>query len=157
MNQPSIQDFYPDDYSHCYGCGKNNEFGLQLKSYWDGETTIARFTPKAYHTAFPGFVYGGLLASLIDCHGTGSAAAAAYKFQNREPGSEPALRFVTASLSVDYLAPTPMGVELELRGEFLEVKERKVIVAITVSANGKVCAKGRVIAVKMPESMLPVL
>jgi acyl-CoA thioesterase FadM len=58
-------------------------------------------------------------------------------------------------LQVSYLAPTPLGVELELRGTPVEVKGKKVVVDITVSANGKVTAKGQVIAVRMPESMAP--
>ena len=65
----------------------------------------------------------------------------------------PAIRFVTGALNVNYLAPTPQGVELELIGFFSEIKERKIIVDIVVSANGVVCAKGAVIAVKMPQSM----
>lgn len=72
-----FQDYYPDELSHCYGCGRLNEHGLQIKSAWDGEETVAYFTPRPYHTAIPGYVYGGLLASLIDCHGTGTASAAA--------------------------------------------------------------------------------
>ena len=100
-------------------------------------------------------MYGGLVASLIDCHGTGSAAAATYRAAGREMGSEPSLRFVTASLKVDYLAPTPQNVELELRGVITEVKERKVVVDITLSAEGKICAKGHVIAVLMPDNMIP--
>jgi acyl-coenzyme A thioesterase PaaI-like protein len=129
--------------------------GHQLKSYWDGEETVATFTPNEEHTALPGFVYGGLLASLIDCHGTGSASAAAYKAEGRPLGSEPALRFVTGNLNVDFLAPTPLGVPLQLRGTIREVKEKKVIVDITIYANDKACVKGSVIAVKMPASMLP--
>ena len=149
----AFQDYYPDELSHCYGCGTNNPDGHQLKSYWDGDTTVAHFTPEPFHTAIPGYVYGGLVASLIDCHGTGSAAAAAYRAEGREMGSEPALRYVTAALQVDYLAPTPMGVELELRGTSMEVGARKVIVEITVSAAGETVARGRVVAVKMPEHM----
>ena len=62
MNQIAFQDAYPDDLSHCFGCGKNNPQGHQLKSYWheqgqEFETTIAHFTPESYHTAIPGFVY----------------------------------------------------------------------------------------------------
>lgn len=151
----AFQDLYPEELSHCYGCGSHNKDGHQLKSYWDGEQTVARFTPQAFHTAIPGYVYGGLIASLIDCHGTGTAAAAVYRAQGRAMGSLPAIRFVTASLKVDYLAPTPMGVELKLRGIPVEVKERKVIVEITVLAGDTVCARGQVIAVKMPDSMLP--
>jgi len=149
----AFQDYYPDEVSHCYGCGTKNGHGHQLKSYWEGDTTIARFTPEPYHTAIPGYVYGGLIASLVDCHGTGSAAAAAYRAQGREIGSEPPLRYVTASLKVDYLAPTPLGVELELRGTPVEVAERKVIVEISVNAEGEVCARGRVVAVRMPAEM----
>lgn len=155
MNQKAFQDCYPDDLSYCYGCGRLNEHGLQLKSYWDGEETVAIFDPRTYHIAIPGYVYGGLIASLIDCHSTGTAAAAAYRQEKREMGTEPPLRFVTASLKVDYLRPTPLGVPLEVRGNVEEVKGRKVVVSTTVAAEGKICARGEVVAVKMPEHMIP--
>lgn len=154
MKPKPIQDYYPDDVAHCYGCGRLNEHGHQIKSFWDGDETVAHFTPKEYHTAIPGFVYGGLIASLIDCHGTGSAALAAYRAENREPDTQPAFRFVTASLQVDYLKPTPLGVELEIRGKIIEVKGRKVITEITVLANGKMTAGGRVVAVQMSKNFM---
>ncbi|MDG4555440.1 MAG: PaaI family thioesterase [Candidatus Competibacter sp.] len=155
MNQKAFQDSYPDELSHCYGCGRLNEQGLQLKSYWDGEEAVARFEPGPHYIAIPGYVYGGLLASLIDCHGTGTAAAAAYRAAGRELGSEPPFRFVTASLQVDYLRPTPLGVPLEIRGRVEEVKARKVVVSATVTAAGEICARGRIVAVRIPENMLP--
>jgi len=150
----AVQDYYPEQFSYCYGCGRLNEHGHQIKSYWDGDETIAHFTPKPYHTAIPGYVYGGLIASLIDCHGTGTAALAAYRNEGREPGTEPAFRFVTASLQVDYLRPTPLGPKLELKGRVIEIKGRKVISNITLSANGEVTARGRVIAVQLPENLV---
>jgi acyl-coenzyme A thioesterase PaaI-like protein len=152
VNDKPIQDYYPDDVAHCYGCGRLNEHGHQIKSFWDGDESISHFTPKEYHTAIPGYVYGGLIASLIDCHGTGTAALAAYRSENREIESLPAFRFVTASLQVDYLRPTPLGVELELRGKVIEIKGKKVISEITVFANGEITARGDVVAVQMPES-----
>jgi acyl-coenzyme A thioesterase PaaI-like protein len=150
MSENAFQDDYPDELSHCYGCGRLNMDGLQLKSYWDGDETVARFRPRASHMAIPGYVYGGLLASLIDCHGTGSASAAAGRAR---PDDAP-FRFVPASLHVDYLRPTPIDAELEIRGTIKALKEKKVVVAATVSANGNVCAKGEVVAVRMPENML---
>ena len=153
MTETAIQDFYPEDVAHCYGCGRLNEHGLHIRSAWDGDETVAVLTPRSYHTAIPGYVYGGLIASFVDCHGTGSAALAAYRAAGREPGTEPPLRFVTASLKVDYLRPTPMGVPLEARGRILEVKPRKVSVEITVSAAGATCAHGQVVAVLMPENL----
>ena len=149
----AFQDFYPDDVAHCYGCGRLNETGMQIKSYWDGEETVAIFNPRSDHIALPGYVYGGLIASLIDCHGTGTAAAAKYRAEKREPGSDPPVRYVTASLHVDYLAPTPIDAALELRGRVKEIRERKVIVAVTLTANSRECARGEVTGVLMPESM----
>ncbi|GAB6283723.1 MAG: PaaI family thioesterase [Ignavibacterium sp.] len=153
MARKAIQDYYPAELSYCYGCGKLNEYGHHIKTYWDGDETVTRFTPKEYHIAIPGYVYGGLIASLIDCHGTGTAALASYRAENREPDTLPPFRFVTASLQVDYLKPTPLGVELELRGKIIEIKGRKVISEITVSANGIITVIGKVTAVQVPENM----
>ena len=155
MSQRPFQDDYPDALAHCYGCGKLNEHGHQIKSYWDGDESVCHFMPKPYHIAIPGYVYGGLLASLIDCHGTGTAAAAMYKFtQQQNPNVEPNMRFLTASLHVDYQKPTPIGVELEIRAKVKELKGRKVVVEEWLIANGVTTVRGEVIAVQIPESML---
>ena len=156
MKNDAFQDHYPDELALCYGCGRLNQHGHQLKSRWDGEETVAVFTPEPYHIAIPGYVYGGLIASIIDCHGTGTAAAAAYREAGREMGSNPPFRFVTASLHVDYLRPTPLGVPLEVRGSVEEVSGRKVVIQATVSAEGEICARGKVVAVQMPEHLVPV-
>jgi acyl-coenzyme A thioesterase PaaI-like protein len=150
----AFQDYYPDELSYCYGCGRLNPHGHQLKSTWEGEESVARHTPRPEHMAIPGYVYGGVLASLIDCHGTGTAAAAAYRAAGRELGSEPALRFLTASLKVDYLRPTPLGPELELRGRVVEVKGRKVVTRIRLLAEGVECVRGEVVAVQVPDEYL---
>ncbi len=152
--QIAIQDQYRDHSSHCYGCGRLNEHGLQIKSYWDGDQAVCRFQPRPYHTAVPGYVYGGLIASVIDCHGTGTAAAAAYAAEGRPMDSEPELRYVTASLHVDYLRPTSIDAPLELRGRVTELKGRKAVVEVTVTANGQVCARGKVVAVQAPADWL---
>lgn len=154
MQKLAFQDYYPDDVAHCYGCGKLNKEGHQIKTYWDGDETITRYTPKEYHTAIPGYVYGGLLASLIDCHGTGSAAAAMYKHERREMDTDPPLRFVTAQLNVTYLKPTPLGPEIVLKGKIREVKDKKVIVDVELFAEDELCVKGEVVAVKMPKSLI---
>ena len=154
MSDLAFQEYYSDDTAHCYGCGRLNDHGLQLKSYWEGEISVARYTPRPYHIAIPGFVYGGLLASLIDCHATGTAAAAAYRAQGRDMGTEPPLRYVTGSLHVNYLKPTPLGIQLELRGEVAELTDRKVIVEIELFAGDQLTVRGEVVAVKMPENLI---
>ena len=147
MSEKAFQDYYPDDYAHCYGCGRLNPEGHHFKSYWDGEETVCRYTPDAKYTGgFPGFLYGGMLASLMDCHAAGTAAAA----KAREDG-KPISRFVTASLKVDFLAPAPIDTELEVRCKVVEIKGRKVIVEVSLSAGGKQCATGTTVMVQIKD------
>jgi acyl-coenzyme A thioesterase PaaI-like protein len=101
----------------------------------------------------PGFVYGGLIASLIDCHSTGTAAAAMYRAEGRAMDTDPPLRFVTGSLHVDYVRPTPIEGPLELRSHVREIRGRKVVVSTTLSVHGQACATGEVVAVLIPEEM----
>lgn len=148
----AFQDYYPENLAHCYGCGSQNKHGHRIKTFWDGEESVTRFLPEPYHTAIPGYVYGGLLASLIDCHSTGTAAAAMYRAEGRAMDSLPAFRFVTGSLNVSYLKPTPLGRELEIRGRVREIKGRKVFVDSTLFVDGVACARGEVVAVQMPDN-----
>ncbi len=154
MTTRAFQDYYPDNLAHCYGCGRLNPDGYQIKSYWDGEESVCYFQPSEHHISIPGYVYGGLLASLIDCHGTGTAAAAGYRAEGRPMDSAPALRYLTASLHVDYLKPTPLGTVLEVRGKVKEVKGRKVVIEEWIVANGDITVRGEVVAVQVPESLI---
>jgi acyl-coenzyme A thioesterase PaaI-like protein len=154
MEIKSFQEYYPEHLSHCYGCGTMNKHGHQIKTYWDGDETVTKYTPKEYHTAIPGYVYGGLLASLIDCHGTGSASAAMYKSEGREMDTKPSFRFLTGSLNVRYIKPTPIDCTLELRGTIREVKGKKVVVDIKVIAKGKITATGEVVTILVPDKYI---
>ncbi|MDO9510366.1 MAG: PaaI family thioesterase [Bacteroidales bacterium] len=148
----AVQDYYPDHFGQCYGCGRLNEVGLQLKTVWNGDETLTLFVPRSYHTAIPGFVYGGLLASLIDCHGTGSAALALARDQNIELTEYNAPRCVTASLKVDYLKPTPINSELRIVGKIKELKGRKVIIEASLFSGETECVKGEIIAIQVPDN-----
>ncbi len=155
MTQKAFQDYYPDELSHCYGCGRHNEHGLQIKSYWDGEESVAHYLPKDYHIAVPGYVYGGLLASLIDCHGTGTAAAAIYKMQNRPMDDEnDPVRYMTKSLFVKYLRPTPLHEQLTLRGQVKNIDGPRVTVEVKVIAQGQVTVQGEVVASRVPQKII---
>ncbi|ABE39613.1 PaaI family thioesterase [Rhodopseudomonas pseudopalustris] len=147
----AFQDHYPENVAHCFGCGRLNHEGHQIKTAWEGEETVTHFTPESYHIAVPGFVYGGLIASLVDCHSTATAAAAMYRSEGRSLDSQPAFRFVTGSLHVDFLKPTPLDGALELRGRVTEIKGRKVVVETSVLAAGQLTARGHVVAIQMPD------
>ena len=152
LAKKAFQDYYPEPFAQCYGCGRMNEHGLQIKTHWEGDESVTVYQPRPYHTAIPGYVYGGLIASLIDCHSTGTAAAAVARAEGRAIDSEPALRFVTASLHVDYLRPTPIDGPLQVRATVKELKPRKVVVSSRLYAGEELCARGEVVAVLMPES-----
>ncbi|WP_075618498.1 PaaI family thioesterase [Paenisporosarcina indica] len=149
----AIQDIYPDDFAYCYGCGRLNEDGNHFRTFWNDEETETVFQPLHIHTAMPGFVYGGVLASFVDCHGTGSASLFLHRKNGHEPGdgAEPP-RFVTASLHVDYVKPTPQGVQLKATGIVEEIHPKKYKVHIKVYAGEEHIANGEVVAVVMPAS-----
>ncbi|WP_433745731.1 PaaI family thioesterase [Falsibacillus pallidus] len=151
----AIQDDYPEEFAWCYGCGRMNEDGHHFRTALDGEQTITIYTPESEHTAIPGFVYGGVIASLIDCHGTGSAAIALHRKNGHEigDGTEPP-RFVTGSLKVDFLRPTPQGTPLKAIGSVEEIHPKKFKVDVEVWAADECCAKGEVIAVVMPANFM---
>lgn len=152
MNELAFQDYYPDEYSHCYGCGRLNEAGHQIKSYWDGDEGVCRIVPQNHYSGgMKDILYGGLIASLMDCHGAATAAAAKARELEIElkPGAMP--RFVTASLKVDYRSPTPVGREVELRARVIDIKGRKVSVSVTLATEGIVHAEGELLMIQLRE------
>lgn len=150
IDGPAVQDTYPDDVAHCYGCGRLNEVGHRIKTRQLGDGTVTEFTPKDFHTAIPGYTYGGLVASVVDCHSTGSAAIFAMQRDGKVVGSEPSPRFVTARLEVDYVLPTPLS-PMVLTGRLVEIKGRKATVDTHLSVDGIVTAKGLAVLVEIPE------
>lgn len=151
VRSKAFQDYYPDNYSHCYGCGRLNENGLHIKSYWDGEEGVCHYDPLPHHTGgFPDYLYGGLIASLIDCHSAATASAARHRQAGHQLGEQPFPRHVTGALKVDYLKPTPVQ-RLTLRSRVIEITEKKVILETTLSAGGTVCAKGESVMVLIKE------
>lgn len=126
----------------CFGCGADNSHGLQIKTYWDGETGACTWTPGPHHCGGPGYLYGGIIAGLIDCHACVTAMAAAYEVEGRPVGSKPDIWFMTASLKVDYLKPTPIASTVELTARVREQEGRKSWVECAVFAEGVERAKG---------------
>jgi len=144
----AIQDCIP--HNHCWGCGTLNPRGLKVKSHVEGDETVCRFQPWPEHMAGPtDVVNGGIIAAVIDCHTICTAIADAYRAAGAELGSEPLRWAVTASLKVDYLAPTPIGEPMELRARVREVKGRKRVVDCTLRSGGRECARAEVIAVEV--------
>jgi acyl-coenzyme A thioesterase PaaI-like protein len=135
---------------HCYGCGTLHDGGLRIKSRWEGEAFVCVWQPGPQHIGFPGFVYGGTIASVIDCH----AVWAALSLRCRDAGHDlgagaPPFALVTGSLRVDYLAPARITRALELRAWVVEQDARKSTVVCSVHQGEVECARAEVVAVRV--------
>ncbi|MHA2426545.1 MAG: PaaI family thioesterase [Candidatus Hermodarchaeia archaeon] len=153
MKKKAIQDQWSEYGTMCWGCGRNNEHGFQLKSYWKGDETVATWHPKPYHLAFPGTLCGGVIATLIDCHATNTANAAAFKHEGHEQDSETDKGYVTGSLFVKYLRPTSVDKPVTLRARVKEVKGRKITVTCSLYSDDMECAIGEVVAIQVQQNL----
>jgi acyl-coenzyme A thioesterase PaaI-like protein len=145
----AIQDQLPGN--HCFGCGPLNPRGLQIKSYVEGDETVCTFQPSPDHMAGPTHVvYGGIIAAVVDCHTVLTAVADVYRAAGQPIGAEPLRWCVTASLKIDFLAPTPIDRPMELRARVREVKGRKRVVECTVRSGGQDVARAEVLAIEVP-------
>lgn len=149
--QDALQDIWP--HATCYGCGPGNPDGLHIKSYWaeDGSAVLATFHPEPKHNAgFPNVMYGGLVASLIDCHSIWTAIAYTYRAEGRPHGSAPSVSYVTGKLEVSYHKPTPLDQPIILRAIIEKIEGRKAIIHCTLGTEKETCAEGTVLAIRVP-------
>ncbi len=142
--------------NHCWGCGRDNPHGLRIKSFWEDDTAVCRWTPQPWHCASPTHVVnGGILTALIDCHSIISAMAYATRAEGRTlADGGPTIWFVTGKLAITYHQPTPLGPELLLRASFEPQSPRKILVHCRLEAQDTLCVSGEVIAVRVPEEWM---
>jgi acyl-coenzyme A thioesterase PaaI-like protein len=147
----AIQDLIPEN--HCYGCGPDNPHGLQIKSYWDGTESVCNYLPRPEQCAGPTqFLYGGTIASLIDCHSVCTAIANHYVQDGRKMGAGEPIWAVTGELNVRYIAPTPIDATVTLRATIAESAGKKTVIQCRVFSGDTLTAEGRVVAIRVPPS-----
>jgi acyl-coenzyme A thioesterase PaaI-like protein len=145
----AIQDRIP--HNHCYGCGPENPDGMQIKSYWDGRESVCTYSPRPEQCAGPTqYLYGGTIASLIDCHCVCTSIANYYQRDGYEVGEGPSIWCVTGGLEVRYLKPTAIDRPVELRATISECTGKKTVLACTLSSDGVKTAEGTVVAIRVP-------
>ena len=135
MNELSIQErLYPD--MTCFGCGHANPKGLRLRSFAGGDAVTATFMPWPEHDNGIGYLNGGIICTIMDCH---SAAAVLLEAErnNWPPLPGAALAYVTAGLDVKYLRPCPLREPVELRAVVTDISEPAMTVDVEVRWDGK--------------------
>ena len=138
MSKKAVQDEFAPN-SICFGCGPSNKDGLQIKSYRTNDGLEMEFECEEKHQAFPGVINGGVIGSLIDCHGNWTAAIA---IMDKNGLDEPQCT-VTAQYEVKLKRPTPFGPKLKIKSRVLALQADRAVVIIELKANGKTCATGR--------------
>ena len=141
----AMQDVTP---VQCYGCGSLNSQGLQIKSFWSGDEVLCAWRPQPHHVGYPGILYGGMIACVVDCHCTWTAVAYAHRAAGVEMDGTIRFPYVTASLTVNFRKPVPIDSAIELRAKVVEFGERKALVKCVVTAKGVTCADADMVAVR---------
>lgn len=145
----AIQDLIPEN--HCYGCGPENPKGMQIKSYWDGSVSTCTYMPRPEQCAGPTqFLYGGTIASLIDCHSVCTSIAIFYEKDGFGVGEGPPIWCVTGKLDVSYVKPTPIDKPVNLEATVDESTDKKVVIKCVVYSEGVATAEGHVVAIRVP-------
>lgn len=143
----ALQDRLP---VHCFGCGTLNAHGLYIKSRWEGDVFLCVWQPRPEHIGFPGVVYGGTIASVVDCHAVWASLSAHCRLAGHDLSSgPPSFGVVTGRLLVNYLKPASVAQPLEVRARIVEHGERKSIVACSVRQGAAECATAEVVTVRV--------
>lgn len=134
----------------CFGCGSLNEHGLQIKSRIVGDELVCRWRPEPFHIGYPGTVYGGTIASIVDCHCMWTAMAERCRDvgHDLESGAPP-FAYVTGKLTVNYLKPLKIDGEIALHAKVVKQGERTAVVVCRVIQDGVECATAEVVAVRI--------
>ena len=149
MSEKAFQDYW--DHNDCWGCGAHNEGGLRIKSRWSEEGAVCLWTPEAQYKAGPdGYLNGGIIGTLIDCHSICTAIADCYRLEDRGLDTGPLLWCVTASMNIDYKRPVPITRPVRLLANVKWREGRKITVKCELFSADDLCAVGEVLAVKVP-------
>jgi acyl-coenzyme A thioesterase PaaI-like protein len=147
MNQ-ALQDKWK---VQCYGCGALNEHGLQIKSHWVGDELVCRWMPQPFHIGHPGIVYGGTIASIVDCHSIWAAYSSAMRAEGLEvAGRAPPFGYVTGSLNLRFQKPVPVDHPIDLRVTVRAVEGRKTTIDCRVLSRNVECARAEVVTIRIP-------
>lgn len=149
LHREPVQDLaWPE--GTCHGCGPANTDGLQLKSYLseDNDRLVATFEPSAiFNSGVPNIMYGGLVASLIDCQSIWTAIVFAHLAEDR-PLTGDLMLHVTSELTVDYRKPTPLDQPIYLQSWVKGTLGRKTRIVCELGPDDTVTAVGNVLAVR---------
>jgi acyl-coenzyme A thioesterase PaaI-like protein len=138
MSESSLQERLAPE-GRCFGCGPANPDGLRIRSHDAGDEVVADWHAAPRHEAFSGVVNGGIIGTLLDCHGNW----AAIRHLMRTSASDTPPSTVTAEYSIRLVRPTPSDRPIRLRAHVVEAAGRRATVEGSIEADGEVTATSR--------------
>lgn len=133
--------------NHCFGCGSANPQGLHLvfridNSNSESITVVADVELTRLHEGPPGYIHGGIVATLLD-----------------EAMSKLSIPLkvlaVTRRMEIDYIQPAPLNQPLILVGRHIRQEGRKLFhEAELQKANGQVLAHGKGLFIVLSKKIL---
>lgn len=129
---------------HCFVCGVENKFGLQLEFYSvDDKTIFAEISIPEHFQGYPNTVHGGILATLLD-------ETLGRTFLSKDPSR----LMYTAKLDIKYRHPVPTETILRVEGTIVRDRGRIGEAKAEVkNSDGKVLAEAKGIVVNLPEDI----
>lgn len=114
----------------CFGCSPNNEIGLQLEFWEEGDEVIAKWKPRKTLEGFRDVLHGGIQATLMD-----ELASWVVQTRCKTVG-------VTASMEITYRRPVLVSAgEITIRGRVKEAGTRMATIETELLGNdGRLCA-----------------
>lgn len=126
---------------HCYGCDPNNEHGLKMEFYEDGDDIVCYWHPRIEFESWRNTLHGGIQSALID------EIASWVVFRKFQTSG------VTSRLEVQYKKPVALNQDhITLRARV--VRQRRQVIDIEVelfNAEGELCSQGLCIYFLMPK------
>ena len=126
-------DHFPD----CVVSGAANPMGLGMSIWRDDDEAVARVRLGHAFEGAPGRAHGGVVASIFD------DVMGIVLTINSTPA-------FTARLTVSYLAPVPVGVELEFRARQTWREGKKLFIAAEATHEGNVIAEAEGLFIALP-------
>ncbi len=150
----AIQDYYPEKLAKCFGCGRTNTDGLHHKTYWDGNEGTCHFIPQKHHTGYPGVLYGGLVASLIECNSVAVSIAATCEAEGINMEKPVKLLFFTIVRSnIKFHSAVPINSEITIKTKVDSMNKKFVKIKVSIYSDNKLCTTAETTTMRMEQAL----
>lgn len=142
MSERALQDLV--DWQ-CFACGRLNEQGLRIKSYWSDDEAICSWHPDPLYIGHPERLHAGLIATIMMCHLVWTATAAAHLREGREIREPIDFTYGTRSFSMDILKPFSIHRTVTFQARVKKMEGDRATVLCSASVDGAVHAHGEAV------------